>query len=164
MSECSSRSEDLHLSVCAVLIVEACNIGPEPLVQPGRAGLTRARLSWVEQNYLRADTLTAANARLMDAQIDIDLARAWVAARSPAPTGCVSVTCVIAATKRGETSAPWMPPLPGLVTGAEVRLEHPLGVKAIHLPPPDTGSLLQGCAYTVFRTHCPIKVTADAIV
>ena len=77
VSEGTSRAEDLHLSVCAVLIAEACNIGLEPLVEPGRTALTRARLSWVEQNYLRADTLTAANARLVDDQTDIDLARAW---------------------------------------------------------------------------------------
>jgi len=77
VSEGTSRAEDLHLSVCAVLVAEACNIGLEPLVEPGRAALTRARLSWVEQNYLRADTITAANTRLVDAQTDIDLARAW---------------------------------------------------------------------------------------
>jgi len=77
VSEGTSRAEDLHLSVCAVLVAEACNIGLEPLVEPGRAALTRARLSWVEQNYLRTDTLTAANTRLVDAQTDIDLARTW---------------------------------------------------------------------------------------
>jgi len=77
ISEGTSRAEDLHLSVCAVLVAEACNIGLEPLVEPGRAALTRARLSWVEQNYLRTDTITAANTRLVDAQTDIDLARTW---------------------------------------------------------------------------------------
>ncbi len=77
VSEGTSRAEDLHLSVCAVLVAQACNIGLEPLVEPGRAALTRARLSWVEQNYLRTDTITAANTRLVDAQTDIDLARAW---------------------------------------------------------------------------------------
>jgi len=77
VSEGTSRAEDLHLSVCAVLVAEACNIGLEPLVEPGRAALTRARLSWVEQNYLRTDTITAANTRLVDAQTDIDLARTW---------------------------------------------------------------------------------------
>jgi len=57
-----------------VLIAEACNIGLEPLVHHGQPALTRSRLSWVEQNYLRADTLTAANSRLVDAQTDIALA------------------------------------------------------------------------------------------
>ncbi|MDQ2727290.1 MAG: hypothetical protein M3Y91_05390, partial [Actinomycetota bacterium] len=31
------RVDDLPLSVCGVLIAEACNIGLEPLIQPGRA-------------------------------------------------------------------------------------------------------------------------------
>jgi len=77
VSEGASCAEDLHLSVCGVLVIEACNIGLEPLVQPGQPALTRARLSWVEQNYLRADTLTGANARLVDAQTDIALAHTW---------------------------------------------------------------------------------------
>jgi len=77
VSEGASRAEDLHLSVCGVLVAEACNIGLEPLVQPRQPALTRARLSWVEQNYLRADTLTAANTRFVDAQTDSDLAHAW---------------------------------------------------------------------------------------
>ena len=36
-----------------------------------------ARLGWVRQNYLRAETLTRANARLVAAQNGIDLARRW---------------------------------------------------------------------------------------
>ncbi len=77
VTEGASRATDLPLSVCAVLIAEACNIGLEPLVHPAQPALTRARLSWVEQNYLRADTLTAANTRLVDAQSGIRLAEAW---------------------------------------------------------------------------------------
>jgi TnpA family transposase len=41
------------------------------------AALTRARLSHVEQNYLRADTLRAANARLINAQAELGLAQLW---------------------------------------------------------------------------------------
>ncbi len=77
VSTAASRAPDLGRSVCAVLIAEACNIGLEPLVHHGQPALTRSRLSWVEQNYLRADTLTAANSRLVDAQTDIPLAQAW---------------------------------------------------------------------------------------
>jgi len=86
----SSRAPDLALSVCAVLIAEACNIGLEPLVQPGQPALTRSRLSWVEQNYLRADTITAANTRLVDARPTYRWRRPGAAAKSPAPTGCAS--------------------------------------------------------------------------
>jgi len=48
VSEGASRAPDLHLSVCAALVAEACNIGLEPLVHPSQAALTRGRLSWVE--------------------------------------------------------------------------------------------------------------------
>jgi TnpA family transposase len=39
--------------------------------------LRRSRLSWVKQNFVRAETLTAANAALVAAQNEIELARAW---------------------------------------------------------------------------------------
>ncbi|PZS34422.1 MAG: hypothetical protein DLM61_03560 [Pseudonocardiales bacterium] len=39
--------------------------------------LTEARLKWVEANYLRADTITAANTRLVDHQAGIRLAQQW---------------------------------------------------------------------------------------
>lgn len=56
---------------------EACNVGLEPLVDPGAPALTRGRLSWVAQNYVRADTLAEANARLVDAQSRIPLTEVW---------------------------------------------------------------------------------------
>ena len=77
LSESTARVDDLTLSICAVLIAEACNIGLEPLVQPQIPALTRGRLAWVQQNYVRAETLTRANARLVDAQTQIALAQAW---------------------------------------------------------------------------------------
>ncbi len=39
--------------------------------------LTRHRLSWARQNYLRAEMLVRANARLVDHQATIALARKW---------------------------------------------------------------------------------------
>ena len=39
--------------------------------------LTRSRLSWVQQNYIRSDTLAAANAKLVEFQSEIPLALAW---------------------------------------------------------------------------------------
>ncbi len=77
VAEGGHRVEDLHESVCAVLIAEACNVGLEPLIEPGNPALTRSRLSWVAQNYFRADTLTEANARLVDAQAAIPLTEVW---------------------------------------------------------------------------------------
>jgi TnpA family transposase len=77
LSEAGTRIQDLSLSVCAVLLAEACNIGLEALVKPENPALTRDRLSWVQQNYLRADTIARANARLVEAQSRIPLAQAW---------------------------------------------------------------------------------------
>jgi TnpA family transposase len=77
ISEGSARVENLALSICAVLVGQACNIGIEPLVEPSHPALTYARLAWVEQNYIRAETLTRANARLVDAQSRIPLAQAF---------------------------------------------------------------------------------------
>src|SRR6201999_2357431 len=77
VSEGDARVGDLDLSLCAVLLAEACNIGLEPLVRPDVPALTRGRLSWVQQNYVRAETIIQANARLVDYQARIPLARAW---------------------------------------------------------------------------------------
>ena len=77
VSEGDARVGDLDLSLCAVLLAEACNIGLEPLVRPDIPALTRGRLSWVQQNYIRAETIAKANARLVDYQAQIPLARAW---------------------------------------------------------------------------------------
>jgi TnpA family transposase len=76
-SEAEARARDLTTTLCAVLLAEACNTGLEPLVRPDLPALRRSRLSWVRQNYLRAETLTQANARLVAAQNGIDLARWW---------------------------------------------------------------------------------------
>lgn len=77
VSEGEARVGDLDLSLCAVLLAEACNIGLEPLVRSDVPALTRGRLSWVQQNYVRAETVTKANARLVDYQAHIPLAQAW---------------------------------------------------------------------------------------
>ncbi len=77
VSENEARVSDLPISICAVLLAEACNIGLGPLVRRGVPALSRGRLAWVQQNYMRAETLARANARLVDAQASIRLAQAW---------------------------------------------------------------------------------------
>jgi TnpA family transposase len=77
ISEGDARVADLPISLCAVLLAEACNIGLEPVVRADIPALTRSRLSWVQQNYIRAETLTRANAHLVDTQATIPLAQAW---------------------------------------------------------------------------------------
>ena len=65
ISEGNSRVNDLSISICAVLISQACNIGLEPVVQPGIPALEYDRLTWVEQNYFRTETITQANNALV---------------------------------------------------------------------------------------------------
>lgn len=77
ITEARSRTEDLNISLCAALLSEACNTGIEPLVRNDIPALRRERLLWVRQNYIRDETLSAANARLVSAQNHIPLAHAW---------------------------------------------------------------------------------------
>ena len=77
LSERTARAADLHVSVCAVLMAEACNTGMEPLIRNDVPALKRDRLSWVDQNYVRDDTLTTANGLLVSAQSRLALARLW---------------------------------------------------------------------------------------
>jgi len=77
VSEAEARAGDLSTSVCAVLLSEACNIGLRAVEQRDHPALIRGRLHWVQQNYIRADTLTPANARLVDAQAARPLAQHW---------------------------------------------------------------------------------------
>ena len=77
LTERSARAADLTTSLCAVLLAEACNTGPEPFVRQDTPALRRDRLLWVDQNYVRDDTLIAANAILVAAQSRIALARTW---------------------------------------------------------------------------------------
>ncbi len=77
VSESNARADNLPTSLCAVLLSEACNIGLEPLIKHQVPALTRHRLSWVKQNYFRPETLTKANAKLVDHQSTLQLAKRW---------------------------------------------------------------------------------------
>lgn len=77
LTERTARVADLTTSLCAVLTAEACNTGPEPFIRYENPALRRDRLAWVKQHYVRDDTLTAANARLVSAQNKIALAHRW---------------------------------------------------------------------------------------
>ncbi|PPS35680.1 DDE transposase, partial [Pseudomonas amygdali pv. morsprunorum] len=77
LTERTARAADLNTSLCAVLLAEACNTGPEPFARQDTPALRRDRLLWVDQNYVRDDTLTACNAVLVAAQNRIALARTW---------------------------------------------------------------------------------------
>jgi TnpA family transposase len=77
INEGNARAADLTTSLCAVLLSEACNTGPEPFVREDIPSLRRDRLVWVDQNYIRDETLTAANIILVAAQNQIGLAKKW---------------------------------------------------------------------------------------
>jgi TnpA family transposase len=77
LSERTARAADLQVSLCAVLMAEACNTGLEPLIRGDAPALKRDRLSWVDQNYIRDDTLAQANATLVAAQSSLALAALW---------------------------------------------------------------------------------------
>lgn len=94
VSEANARVSDLSISLCAVLLAEACNIGLEPLIQANVPTLARHRLHWVRQNYFRAETLVAANTRLVDHQSTILLARAWGGGEVASADGMRFVTAV----------------------------------------------------------------------
>ena len=77
LAERGAQVDGFTTSLCAVLVAEACNIGLEPLLRPEDPALGRARLSWVAQNFVRDETIAAANARLIAAQNALPIARLW---------------------------------------------------------------------------------------
>jgi hypothetical protein len=70
-----SRLKDLEVTIAACLTAHALNIGFDPIVKEGVPALERGRVSHVDQNYMRAETYTAANPRLVERQAGIPLAR-----------------------------------------------------------------------------------------
>jgi TnpA family transposase len=77
LSEARGHLDGLPKSVVAVLTAEATNVGFEPIARASDPALTRSRLSYVDQNYVRAETIAAANARLVDHQATTPLAQTW---------------------------------------------------------------------------------------
>lgn len=77
LSDSHAHVEDLALSLSAVLLADACNIGLTPVIHPQIPALTRDRLSWVRHHFVRAETITRANACLVQAQKNSVLAQMW---------------------------------------------------------------------------------------
>jgi TnpA family transposase len=77
ISERVTRASDLWVSVCAVLMAEACNTGIEAFVREDTPALKKDRLFWVIQNYFRNETLIPANSILVSAQSRIPIAQTW---------------------------------------------------------------------------------------
>ena len=68
---------DLLLSLCAVLLVQACNIGLKSVARLEVPAFTLPRLAWVQHNYLRVEMLMATNAQLVDGHSQSPLVQAW---------------------------------------------------------------------------------------
>jgi TnpA family transposase len=75
ISDMGSRVSEIEVSLCAVFMADSCNIGLEPIINENIPHLTRNRLSWVQQNCIRAETITKANARLVDYHSTLPLAQ-----------------------------------------------------------------------------------------
>ena len=87
-SEGNTRAKDMHRSIAAVLIAQACNIGLKAVSQLGSSALNLHRLAWVQQNYFRPETLERANVRLVDAQAQLELAQKWGGGEADRPARC----------------------------------------------------------------------------
>lgn len=77
ISERQSRVNDLHISLCAVLLAQGCNIGLEAVADERIPALTLHRLTWVQHHYVRPDTLREANRWLVQAQSLLRIAQMW---------------------------------------------------------------------------------------
>ncbi|SFI32751.1 Transposase and inactivated derivatives, TnpA family [Streptosporangium canum] len=77
VSGAAAAMEDFAMSLAALIVAEACNVGLVPIEKPNVPALTRARLQQVDQGYLRGETIAAANARLIAAQAGIGIVRSW---------------------------------------------------------------------------------------
>ncbi|MBY0280693.1 MAG: Tn3 family transposase [Alphaproteobacteria bacterium] len=74
ISDTGDRLSGIEVSLCAVLMADSCNIGLEPIINEDIPELQRNRLSWVQQNYIRAETLAKVNACLVDYHSKLPLA------------------------------------------------------------------------------------------
>ena len=77
ISENESRMKNLDISILAVLLAEACNIGFSPVSKNNVESLKYARLVYVDHQYLRIDTLTAANRKIIQAHKKLKLSHIW---------------------------------------------------------------------------------------
>lgn len=71
------RAADIEVSICAVLVAQACNIGLKAVAQANHPALSLSRLAWVQQTYVRSDTILRANARLVDHHAALPLTQRW---------------------------------------------------------------------------------------
>ncbi len=73
----AANAPDLELSIVAVLVAEACNIGLSAVADERHQALRLARLTWTKKHYVQADTITRANALLVDYHARLPITRRW---------------------------------------------------------------------------------------
>lgn len=77
VSERQARIDNFETSLCAALIAQACNTGYMPVIRQEIPALRRSRISWVDQNFIRPETLAAAGARIVAAHAHLPITRLW---------------------------------------------------------------------------------------
>ena len=77
VNERGARVADFQISLAAVLVAQSCNIGFEPMSRSDIPALRRDRPSWVSQNFIRNETLRAANAKLVASHDALPIVRLW---------------------------------------------------------------------------------------
>ena len=77
LSERQARVEHFEISLCAALVAEACNIGIEAVSRQDVPALRRERLAWIIQNFIRPETIAAANAEIVSAHAALSLVKLW---------------------------------------------------------------------------------------
>jgi len=70
-------SDNLDITLAAVLTAQSLNVGWGPVISPGVQALTRSRIGHVYQNYVRAENHAAANAALIAGQAGIATVQLW---------------------------------------------------------------------------------------
>jgi Tn3 transposase DDE domain len=100
-----SRLDDLPTSVAACLAAHSMNVAYRPIARKGVPALERSRLPHVFQNYVRPETLAAANAPLVARRTGLPLAQAWGGGLVAAVDGMRSVVPVPAAFAPGRTGS-----------------------------------------------------------
>ena len=77
LSDRPTQVEGFETSLCAVLIAQACNIGLAPPVRDDHPALRQSRLRWMAQNFIRPETLSAANAMIVSAHTKLPITKHW---------------------------------------------------------------------------------------
>ncbi|MFT4718379.1 MAG: TnpA family transposase [Rickettsiales bacterium] len=76
-SDEKARAKDIKTSISAVLFTESSNIGFEPIIKDNVPSLTRHRLSWTKQNFIRLENITKSNNKLVNYQSNIPIVKYW---------------------------------------------------------------------------------------